>query len=287
MSQGEQSPSDKVSRLSALAGESFEAWWNRYVHGRLLNRDHREQARDGWLAREAQLRAAVAGALEWAAGWIENSATDATREFARNMAMTIRAQRGAWSSGSAPLSAASTSELPTTEKIDHVIEVLEQIAKKPEDKFSHRYFAGHAAILLKQLSGVSSEGRSLPEILATARSSEAYRQETAALDAAESHEQQPVTHVICFEGEGAEVLLCRGWEDCRTQFFNGIFGDGHHDWDEEQIRMWDADLADDDNWVTNDDGKRYRFESDIGEISHARIYVLAPSSATRTSEEKP
>jgi hypothetical protein len=78
-------------------------------------------------------------------------------------------------------SAASTSELPTTEKIDHVIEVLEQIAKKPEDKFSHRYFAGHAAILLKQLSGVSSERRpDAPSFEAIMGEGESWRDEMRA-----------------------------------------------------------------------------------------------------------
>lgn len=84
----------------------------------------------------------------------------------------------------------------------------------------------------------------------------------------------PITHVICFEGEGAEVLLCRGWHDCREQFFNGIFGDGHHDWDEEQVRAWDAELADADKWSNDESGKRYRFTSDIGEISKVRIYEI-------------
>jgi hypothetical protein len=85
-----------------------------------------------------------------------------------------------------------------------------------------------------------------------------------------------ISHVICFEGEGAEILLCHGWEDCREQFFNGIFGDGHHDWDEEQVKLWDKDFADDDNWSFDEDRQRYRFTSDVGEISKVRIYQLNP-----------
>lgn len=87
-----------------------------------------------------------------------------------------------------------------------------------------------------------------------------------------------ITHVICFEGEGAEVMFCRGWDDCREQFFNGIFGDGHHDWDEEQVKAWDADFADDDNWTHDEDRRRYCFASDVGEISKVRIYEVSPNT---------
>lgn len=82
------------SRLSAIVGESFEAWYERYARGRMMNREHRDQARDGWLAREPQVRDGRRASLEWAAAWIEGSATEATRDFAANMAMTIRAEIG-------------------------------------------------------------------------------------------------------------------------------------------------------------------------------------------------
>lgn len=77
-----------------------------------------------------------------------------------------------------------------------------------------------------------------------------------------------VTHVICFNGEGAGVILCRGWDDCLGKFFAGIGCD-----DAEQKR-WLDDFADDDKWAMNEDNDRHCFSSPIGEISSVDIYIV-------------
>lgn len=86
------------------------------------------------------------------------------------------------------------------------------------------------------------------------------------------------THVICFGGEGAQVILCYGWDDCTKKFFDGILGPSEGDkWGHEpEIAAWLKDFEDDDHWALDEDRKRYCFRSDIGEISNVQIFVVAP-----------
>jgi len=84
------------------------------------------------------------------------------------------------------------------------------------------------------------------------------------------------THIIHFSGEGAEVILCFGWEDCKAKFFAGIYG--HIDeFDQEEVKFWCALFANPDEWTRDEAGNLFSWGNDIGEISHACILQVTPT----------
>lgn len=101
-----------------------------------------------------------------------------------------------------------------------------------------------------------------------------------------SQETSTVTHVIAFSGEGASVILCRGWENCKREFFDAVIGPGARGKEihREEVELWEKDFANLDNWSVDEGNNPFCFFSDIGETSHVRIYVALPEQGSTGQE---